>query len=475
MYDYISFPNEFGHIDQFAILAYLQQLEVTVLKMDEKCHQYVREILCHLIYPQCPDKDTRTKTNIESDNVGPSPVAEENDDLITNMPNQTLIQEGMVRPLSSLTYQVRETSYLITICREVCVEMLSACKEQFLPIVNVITACCSYFPRSRHSETCVSYEVTCKKAPAVENGLMSYIGNIDNNTVNYEVGAMVTYECFAGFTIEGPPNATCQYSGEWSPSPTCILMPEQKSTTVLSLREKVFFFGGIPLICVILMVILCCGVAKCFFRQKSVDLHKLKTLDTDEHINVPATKFSFVLDIRAKPEECFIKRNKEFDSFVIYFSALPTKELAYPISSDEKFVRENILPKFDQEMGGKYKLCHHRRNFLAGVPILANIQWAIENSNSAIIILSQDFVDAYWCTKEFELCMWEHDKLDPSFRLFVILMQPKETLKNCTVYMENFFRNINYLEWDDQILWVKLDQQLQLVKTLRDNESRDEI
>ncbi len=461
MYDYISYPNSFGHTEQAAVSAYAQILQATILNRDKKCHRYVHKILCHLFYPKCPDNDARfVDTEFGSRNKQMTmPAGDEETSKPHITPNLPVVRSPN---------HVKETTYLVPICRELCFDVCEACKEQFETILNVITSCCTYYPKAEDSEICVNYDVTCENAPRVENSHMFYQGNLNSSTAKYDVGTMVQYECFDGYDMEGPSNATCEFSGEWSSVPVCIPAPKLKPDASLGLRERIFFFGGIPLICVILIMILCCVLAKCLLTQKSVDLKKL---DTDENLDVPPTKFNFVLDLRAKPDETFVKRNKEFDSFVIFFSAIPTTEDAFPISNDEKFVKESIQPKFDREKGGKYKLCCHRRNFMAGVPILTNIHWAIENSNSAIVILSQDFIDAYWCTKEFELCMWEHDKLDPSFRLFVILMQPKETLRNCTVYMENFFRNINYLEHDDPNLWVKLDQQLQLVQSCSGDET----
>ena len=57
-----------------------------------------------------------------------------------------------------------------------------------------------------------------------------------------------------------------------------------------------------------------------------------------------------------------------------------------------------------------------------------NINNAIKNSNSAIIIMSQDYVDSLWCKEEFEQCYMEHMK-DPAFKLFVIMMQPADSLE----------------------------------------------
>ena len=84
-----------------------------------------------------------------------------------------------------------------------------------------------------------------------------------------------------------------------------------------------------------------------------------------------------------------------------------------------------------------------------------NINNAIKNSNSAIIVMSQDYVDSLWCKEEFEQCYMEHMK-DPAFKLFVIMMQPVEDLQHISVYMERFFSNKTYLDRNDSKLFRKL-------------------
>ena len=50
----------------------------------------------------------------------------------------------------------------------------------------------------------------------------------------------------------------------------------------------------------------------------------------------------------------------------------------------------------------------------------------------------------------------EENRKDPAFKLFVILMQPQETLKRYTAYMDNFFTSKTYLNKDDPDLCNKL-------------------
>ncbi len=67
---------------------------------------------------------------------------------------------------------------------------------------------------------------------------------------------------------------------------------------------------------------------------------------------------------------------------------------------------------------------------------------AIKNSNAAIILLSQDYIDSRWCRDEFEWCA-EEKKKDQAFMLYVILMEPERELERLSDYMEQYLNNIS--------------------------------
>ena len=66
---------------------------------------------------------------------------------------------------------------------------------------------------------------------------------------------------------------------------------------------------------------------------------------------------------------------------------------------------DTILPELEENQNPPFKLCIHSRDFKPGDPICDNIQKAISQSNSAIIIMSQAFVDSIWCKAEFMQCV----------------------------------------------------------------------
>ena len=153
-----------------------------------------------------------------------------------------------------------------------------------------------------------------------------------------------------------------------------------------------------------------------------------------------------------------LTRNREYDAFVCY---------SYE-GKDPDFA-ENIIPQ-ELEEDCRFKLCIHRRNFVAGWDIKWNIMNAIRNSNSAIIIMSQDYVNSLWCVEEFEDCYMENMK-DPAFKLFVILMQPVDTLTIKNEYIKSFLTKKAYLKKDDRRLFKKIANYMTLVKQFKGERS----
>ena len=73
-----------------------------------------------------------------------------------------------------------------------------------------------------------------------------------------------------------------------------------------------------------------------------------------------------------------LKRNSFFDAFVLYH-----------FESNDSFVVDHLIPELEEQR--KFKLLIDSRNFTPGRDIKDNIEEAIEDSNSAIIVMSQGF------------------------------------------------------------------------------------
>ena len=151
-----------------------------------------------------------------------------------------------------------------------------------------------------------------------------------------------------------------------------------------------------------------------------------------------------------------LKRKRTFDAFVLYH-----------FDTDDDFVINRIVPELEETRG--FKLCIHSRNFTPGRDIEDNIEEAIEGSNSAIIVMSQGFIDSPWCREEFKHCYLENME-EAAFSLFVIMMQPADTLVDKSNYMKTFFVNKTYLHVDDPELFTKLASHLE---DARDSDEED--
>ena len=168
--------------------------------------------------------------------------------------------------------------------------------------------------------------------------------------------------------------------------------------------------------------------------------------------------------IKTKTEE-YLNRTEEYDAFV-----------CYEYNEEDRNFAENIIRlELEENHDPPFKLFIHRRDFKAAWDIMWNIRNAIKNSNSAIIVMSQEYVDSLWCKEEFEQCYMEHMK-DPAFKLFVIMMQPVEELNRTSEYMKNFFYSKTYLDRDDPKLYEKIGDYLSRVKNVEvDNKEGEEM
>ena len=146
-----------------------------------------------------------------------------------------------------------------------------------------------------------------------------------------------------------------------------------------------------------------------------------------------------------------LTRIKEFDAFVCCDEA------------DADFTHTGIISELEEKSDPPLKLIIHQRDFKPSYTIKWNIWNAIKTNNSAIVVMSQAYVDSLWCKDEFEGCYVENLE-DPAFRLFVIMMQSVDTLENTNEYMKSFFASKTYLEKDDPKLFEKIAQYLSWVK-----------
>ena len=399
-YRQMSLPNLVGDGQLDKIRNYLMVVEAYEMTMlsYEKCHQHLVEILCHLMLPEC----------------------------------------------DPFTQQV------IHPCRETCWALLDACWQTWLSIEAIILrqkfgrkmddvsgVDCDYLPSLYGDIPCFYKPVTCDSPPYVTNSTVMV--NATQKDV-YQLHDVVQYACVNDtFAMTGTDSITCMYSGQWSTAPP-------KCFPVNNSGIKSIYFL-LPVISVLLLVLFVFIIIT-YKRKTSPDLIEERieldnTLvlltDNDEPLLPSKRQQESTLSLDSLPS---LKRNREFDAFVLYH-----------FDSDDDFVLNVLLPELEENRD--FKLCIHNRDFTPGRDIQDNIEEAIEGSNSAIIVMSQGFVDSMWCKEEFTHCYIENMK-DAAFNLIVIMMQPADSLDNISPYMQTYFDTKTYLKENDPQLFTKI-------------------
>ena len=299
------------------------------------------------------------------------------------------------------------TERMVPPCRESCLDFLNGCVTHVLSISPKLRSImphlkssdiynsinCNYLPPASGSTPCFYKPVYCAAPPTINNGFKVNVSNMNTNNgfkvnvsnmnTTYPLDSIQEYVCQDEYRILENSSVTCMYSGQWSTTPVCIYNLNKNS------------FVGILLI---LIPILILTLVLLIFI----------------HVKYTCSKKSILF----QPE-----RNKEYDAFICYDIA------------DADHAHETIIEELEVKCDPPFKLCIHKRGFRPSYTIQWNIWHAIKNSNSAIMVMSQSCVDSIWCRDEFEGCYVENLE-DPAFKLFVILMQPVETLKNMDEYMK---------------------------------------
>ena len=225
---------------------------------------------------------------------------------------------------------------------------------------------CDYLPSANWSIPCFYKSVICDVPPNVTNAVI--IDAINDSNIHYPLHSQIKHSCQTDqFQMKGNETITCLYSGQWSKLPKC----SHRSNSELSTSP---LYIVLPVLIIpFVITTLPCIVVKCMQRRKLPSLTRIKM----------------------------------FYAFVCY---------VYEGISDKTFAEETLRMEFEETQDPPFKFCLHRRDFKAAWDIMWNIRNAITNSNSTIIIMSQDYVNSLWCKEEFEQCYMKHMK-DPVINL----------------------------------------------------------
>ena len=323
------------------------------------------------------------------------------------------------------------------LCKQMCLDILKGCIKNLVALNKTYSAwshnaflksietvedvnwLCAHFPSYNGKDTdpnCFYKPAECTQPPVVSNAKGSSFSSSHTDVNNdgkkmFRQNSTFTYQCSdESHIFDGENTTTCLYSGEWSKPPTCVLKAK----------------SALPVTVVILLF--------------------------------PSAVFVAVWYIWKCMQSPLPRRNKEFDAFV-----------CYQFDESHNFVTNTLKPHLECQ----FKLLDCGE-FTPGRRIAENIENAIKNSNCAIILLSQGFLDSAWCREEFEYCCIESQD-DPAFQILVILMQSLESLNNLNdnkaVRIRNFVRNRTCLDKDEESLWMKISSHLISVKSKKEPRS----
>ena len=272
-----------------------------------------------------------------------------------------------------------ESKSFVVPCRQIFEEMELGCVmvPEFFDIFratpnNTGTFDNDYLPSRYGNIPCWYKPITCEAPLNTTDTVIT--GGLNESGIYYG-GSELQYSCAdESLGISGSSTVMCLHNGLWSDSPVCAKQDP-----------------GILLL-ILLPVLSCLAI---FTLTIGIIIHCIKR--------------------RRKKAALSLTRRREFDAYV-----------CYAFDQDDDFVMNTILPGLEENQNPPFKLCIHSRDFKPGDPIFDNIQKAISQSNSAIMIMSQAFVNSIWCKAEFEQRFIENLK-DPAFKLFLIMMQPADT------------------------------------------------
>ena len=133
------------------------------------------------------------------------------------------------------------------------------------------------------------------------------------------------YFCREGFTLEGNKTITCILTEGWPTPPECLLI--EGTGTLLTSLLSVF-------VLVILIVII---TLICIIKFKAKQIHGMIRFQMQVDVKEMDEPFKA---FRRKEVPVYMKRNREFDPFVLYH-----------FDSDDDFVISHILPQLEENKG----------------------------------------------------------------------------------------------------------------------------
>ncbi|XP_060062917.1 toll-like receptor 4 [Ylistrum balloti] len=74
-------------------------------------------------------------------------------------------------------------------------------------------------------------------------------------------------------------------------------------------------------------------------------------------------------------------------------------------AEESEFIKKDLIKNLEENR--PFRLCIHERDFTPGMDIAANITDAIHSSRKTVVIMSENFVESYWCMYELNMARME--------------------------------------------------------------------
>ncbi|XP_052099447.1 toll-like receptor 4 [Mytilus californianus] len=131
--------------------------------------------------------------------------------------------------------------------------------------------------------------------------------------------------------------------------------------------------------------------------------------------------------------------------------------------NDRFFVHEKFLNKLEDESG--LKLCLHKRDFLPGNDIAANITNAIHESRKVVVIMSQHFLKSYWCMFEYNMARIESIYSRNKENILFLVFLEELSSKDLPLIVLELVQSQSYIEYPhdeygNEVFWTKLTEVL---------------
>lgn len=153
------------------------------------------------------------------------------------------------------------------------------------------------------------------------------------------------------------------------------------------------------------------------------------------------TKFKF----KRRPN--LLDLSYDYDAFVSY------------AEEDQHFVHETFLTNIEE--GAELRVCLHKRDFLVGNEIAANITDAIHRSRKTICILTNHFLNSYWCMFEFNMARMESIYSRDGENIVYLIFLEQIPSKTLPLVLLELVQSQSYVEfpndeYGDTLFWENL-------------------